>query len=83
MARRRTAPTETESTDAPAFIAEFVGSRDNEGRPVEFFSGIPARNLFQRDIDRLNDEQRDIVKGSHLYRMVDEDKEEDAGDGDS
>jgi hypothetical protein len=49
---------------------EFKAPRDRAGRPLEFHDGIPARNLTERDITALNDEQYATVEASHLYEQT-------------
>lgn len=56
---------------APAPLWRFVGTRDRQGRPTEFFDGIPARDLTERDFDRLDDERQTIVRASRLYEQID------------
>lgn len=48
----------------------FTGERSADGRPLRFFTGIPARDLAQRDIDRLDDDQYAAVEGSDLYEKA-------------
>jgi len=35
----------------------FVGPRDHDGRPLEFFAFVPARDLDEGEIASLTDEQ--------------------------
>jgi hypothetical protein len=63
MARAKPEP--TNDTPGPALL--FTGARDALGRPVEFFSGIPARDLHVRDYGRLTPDQQRMVWDSPLY----------------
>lgn len=48
----------------------FTGERNAAGEPLQFFTGIPARDLTERDIDRLTPEQYETVKASDLYEQT-------------
>jgi hypothetical protein len=63
MARAKQATTE----EAPGPVLIFTGARDAQGRPVEFYSGVPARDLMVRDYQRLTAEQQRMIWDSHLY----------------
>lgn len=54
----------------------FTGERTADGRPLRFFHGIPARDLTQRDIDQLDDDQYATVDASDLYEKTDPPKAE-------
>lgn len=47
----------------------FVGQRDHDGRPLEYFAFVPARDLDEAEIASLTDEQYDAITGgaSPLY----------------
>jgi hypothetical protein len=48
----------------------FTGERSADGRPLRFFTGIPARDLAERDVTLLDDEQYATVEASDLYERV-------------
>ena len=54
---------------ARASKLHFVGQRDHDGRPLEYFAFVPARDLDEGDIASLTDEQYDAMTGgaSPLY----------------
>jgi hypothetical protein len=59
----------------------FTGERAADGRPLRFFTGIPARDLTERDIDRLDDDQYATVVASDLYERVDPPKRDQKHNG--
>lgn len=48
----------------------WVGKTRRDGRPEAQFPGVPARDLTERDIARLSDEQLADVMGSSLYQKT-------------
>jgi len=55
----------------------FKGKKGPDGRPLEYFAGVPARTLHGRDIARLTDEQIAEItapgpSGKALYVAKDE-----------
>lgn len=48
----------------------FVGNRDDQGRPLEYFAGIPARDLTADDVAVLTDDQYATVEASALYEAA-------------
>lgn len=55
---------------ARASKLHFVGQRDQDGRPLEYFAFVPARDLDEAEIASLTDEQYDAMTGGEnpLYR---------------
>ena len=49
----------------------FNGRRDGDGTPLEYYSGIPARDLTADDYADLTPELKDLVKASKLYTSTD------------
>jgi hypothetical protein len=45
----------------------YTGAHDAAGRPLEFFSGIPARDLTEQDVAGLSDDDYALVEASTLY----------------
>jgi|APGre2960657404_1045060.scaffolds.fasta_scaffold179164_2 hypothetical protein len=45
----------------------FVGARDAQGQPAEWYVGIPARDLTADDVANLSEEQYAVVAASALY----------------
>lgn len=48
----------------------FTGERDGAGQPVEWFAGIPARDLTAADVAALSDAEYATVEASRLYRAA-------------
>lgn len=48
----------------------FVGQRDASGQPLEYFHGIPARDLTADDVAALTDDQYATVEASALYETA-------------
>jgi hypothetical protein len=60
----------------------FTGERNAAGKPQRYFTGIPARDLTDRDIDRLDDDQYATVVASDLYEKTEPPKADSKGKGD-
>jgi hypothetical protein len=61
----------------------FTAERNAAGKPLRYFTGIPARDLTDRDIDRLDDDQYATVVASDLYEKTDPPKSESKADAKS
>lgn len=48
----------------------WLGQADANGVPVNFFIGIPARDLTADDVANLTDEQYATVEASKLYEQA-------------
>ncbi len=62
----------------------FAGELDRDGRPLAYFSGIPARDLDAADVAGLSEAGYRIVEVSPLYQpgpVVKPATERDAADG--
>lgn len=46
----------------------FVGPVQQNKRPARYIEGVPARDLSERDIDRLSDELYEAAVKSDLYQ---------------
>lgn len=55
---------------ARASKLHFVGQRDQDGRPLEYFAFVPARDLEEDEIASLTDDQYEAMIGGEtpLYR---------------
>lgn len=49
---------------------KFVGQRDHDGRPLEYFAFVPARDLDGGDIASLTDEQYEAITGGETPLYV-------------
>lgn len=47
--------------------ALWKGTKGEDGLPVEYLEGVPARSLTQDEYDALTDEQREAMRSSPLY----------------
>jgi hypothetical protein len=45
----------------------FAGELDRDGRPLAYFSGIPARDLNAEDVSELSDAGYRMIEVSPLY----------------
>lgn len=68
-----------------AIRARFVGKQDAEGQPLEYLTGVPARDLQDDEYDALDRRQRAAVRDSGLYKMSEPkskkaDREEEAAE---
>lgn len=61
----------------------FGGARDAAGGPLEYFTGIPARDLAPDDVALLTDEQYGVVVASRLYREAEAPPPREGQDGDN
>ena len=64
----------------------FTAQRDATGRPLEFFDGVPARDLAPEDVAALSEDAYEIVTVSPLYEKAKEPATKDAkgkGSGDA
>lgn len=48
----------------------FTGGHERNGQPSRWHEGIPARNLTQRDVDRLDAESLKTLKASGIYEAA-------------
>lgn len=48
----------------------FTGRKSKNGKPIDYLESIPARDLSERDIRRLSDEQYEMVMQSSLYQKT-------------
>jgi hypothetical protein len=48
----------------------FTGARDAQGQALEFFSGVPARDLTAEDVAALGDAEYALVEASGLYQLA-------------
>ena len=46
----------------------FAGELDRDGRPLAYFSGIPARDLGADDVATLSEAEYRLVEASPLYQ---------------
>lgn len=61
----------------------FTGERNAAGEPLQFFTGIPARDLTDHDIDQLSDDDYATVVASDLYEKTEPPKADRAGKSDA
>lgn len=60
-------------------VYRFTGARAADGSPKEWYPGIPARDLDERDVERLT--RRDLiatVKALNIYEAVTPDDDDPA-----
>lgn len=48
----------------------YTGARDAQGQPLEFHTGIPARDLEEEDVAALSSDDYALVKASPIYAPV-------------
>jgi hypothetical protein len=54
---------------ADAIAAKFKGTYNADGEPLEYHSGIPARDLTEEEFEHLSDEHKSTLAHSSLYDL--------------